>query len=357
MAVVTTREPGSRMSGQSGGPSGRSLLKSLGLHLAALVLVLLIPAQAIRTDAAPTELEVVFHRTRPPIELPAPKALPPGTRELTTVAARREGGGRPAPSAVVDERPAVSEAPGAPEVPPGIEGSPVAEVVPQPQRKVGNVGILAFKDQIASLSRDKVVPRLGADARYSAADDTGRPSARSGLTTNAPGSSGGINAGSLSRTVGGGGGGGGKGSGGDGRGGGDGSGGGGGLQGVQVGRATSTIASIGGGGDDRPKARSGVGPSRTDEEIQIVFDRHKASFYRLYNRELRTNPTLQGQMVLRLTIEPDGSVSMCALQSSDMNSPELAAQVVERVKGIDFGAKEGVRTVTISYPIDFLPAN
>ena len=43
----------------------------------------------------------------------------------------------------------------------------------QPQRKVGNAGILAFKDKFASLSQDKVVPRLGADARYSAADDVG----------------------------------------------------------------------------------------------------------------------------------------------------------------------------------------
>jgi hypothetical protein len=123
---------------------------------------------------------------------------------------------------------------------------------------------------------------------------------------------------------------------------------------VPVGRATSPIASI--AGSDRPKARSGPGPSRTDEEIQIVFDRHKASFYRLYNRELRNNPALKGQMILRLTIEPDGSVSMCVLQSTDMAAPDLAAQVVNRVKTINFGAKEGVQTVTITYPIDFLPA-
>jgi hypothetical protein len=125
---------------------------------------------------------------------------------------------------------------------------------------------------------------------------------------------------------------------------------------VSIGRATSPIAGVGGGGADRPKARGGLGPARTDEEIQIVFDRYKASFYRLYNRELRNNPTLKGQMVLRLTIEPDGSVSMCVLQSSDMNAPDLAAQVVERVKTINFGAKEGVKAVTITYPIDFLPA-
>jgi hypothetical protein len=61
-------------------------------------------------------------------------------------------------------------------------------------------------------------------------------------------------------------------------------------------------------------------------------------------------------MVLLLTIEPDGSVSMCVLQSTDMDAPELAAQVVNRVRTINFGAKEGVRSLTIVYPIDFLPA-
>ena len=122
---------------------------------------------------------------------------------------------------------------------------------------------------------------------------------------------------------------------------------------MSVVRATSPIAPFGG---DRPKARGGPGPSRTDEEIQIVFDRYKASFYRLYNRELRNNPLLQGQMVMRLTIEPDGSVSMCVLQSTDMDAPDLAAQVVNRVRTMNFGAKEGVHAVTIVYPIDFLPA-
>ena len=128
----------------------------------------------------------------------------------------------------------------------------------------------------------------------------------------------------------------------------------GGMPGVQVARAKSSIAGIGGGGD-RPKAHSGPGASRTDEEIQIVFDRYKSAFYRDYNRALRINPTLQGKMVLRLTIEPDGSVSMCQLQSTDMDSPDLVTQVVNRVKTINFGPKEGVQAVTIVVP-DRLPA-
>jgi hypothetical protein len=76
----------------------------------------------------------------------------------------------------------------------------------------------------------------------------------------------------------------------------------------------------------------------------------------LYNRELRNDPTLRGQLVLQLTIEPDGSVSLCKLHSSNMQAPLLADQVVDRVRGFDFGAKPDIVAVTIIYPIDFLPA-
>jgi hypothetical protein len=46
---------------------------------------------------------------------------------------------------------------------------------------------------------------------------------------------------------------------------------------------------------------------------------------------------------------------MCVLESSDMQTPNLSAQVVDRVRTINFGAKE-VQALTIVYPIDFLPA-
>lgn len=199
-------------------------------------------------------------------------------------------------------------------------------------------GILAFRSKIAAAQDDQVVARLGNQARIDNSDyaSAGRAE-RSMLTTSAPGSSGGINLSSLSRGTGGG-----KGAGGN-------------MAGVQTTRATSAIASVGTPGGDRPLSGDGAAAGRTDEEIQIVFDRYKAALYRLYNKELRKDPTLKGQIVLRLTIEPDGSVSMCELKSTDMNAPDLSAQVIERVKAFDFGAK-AVPAITIFYPIDFLPA-
>jgi hypothetical protein len=308
------------------------MLTSFAFHAVALVILLLVPAEAWRHSVLPKpQVDIVFHRPAP-VEIPVHVAPPPPPRGSTAPGVR-PGTPMPSPKPKPDVPPS-PEGPGKPDLPPGPKEAPPVEA---PQVKIGHVGILALKEKFASLAQDKVAPRLGADARYGAADEVGKPSSPSRLTTNSPGSSGGINLASLNHNVGGGGGSEG-----------------GGIPGVSVGRATSTIDSIGGG--DRPLAHSGPGPSRTDEEIQIVFDRYKASFYRTYNRMLRNDPTLRGQMVLRLTIEPDGSVSMCKLQSSDMNAPELAEQVVNITRTINFGAKDGVQALTISYPIDFLPA-
>ncbi len=335
----------------SGAPTARSMAKSLAIHVFVLAVLMVIPAQALfRSEPPNKELDIVFYRP-PEIAVNSravSRPMPRGTTEAGSPPGAPAPALKPKPNA-----PAGPDLAGKAELPPGPEmGSPV-----EAKPKVGNVGILAYKDKFASLAQDTVVVPLGADARHVAADDVGRPSARSLLTSNTPGSSGGINLASLSRSVGGGGGGGGGGSGSGGVGGhgsGAGGSGGAGIGGVGVGRAVSPITPI--TGADRPKARGGPGPARTDEEIQIVFDRYKASFYRLYNRELRNNPALKGQMVLRLTIEPDGSVSMCALRSTDMDAPDLATQVVSRVRTINFGAKDGVPAVTIVYPIDFLPA-
>lgn len=328
---MTTMESSGSMFRESGVLSRRSMVESLVLHAIVLALVMLLGASVLLRNGAPRtkkELDIVFYH---------PAAAPVAAVTVPPPAAKGATAGEP--------RPKASEAvkgPGKPELPSGPEKGFSADVKP-PEPTVGRAGILAFKEQFASLAQDTVTTRLGNDAHYAATDEGGPASSHSVLTTNTPGSSGGIDGGSLSRNVGGGGG----------RGGGGG--GNGGMPGVKVVRATSSIASIGGGGD-RPKAHSGLGASRTDEEIQIVFDRYKSAFYRDYNRALRNNPTLQGKMVLRLTIEPDGSVSMCQLQSTDMDSPDLSAQVVGRVKTINFGAKDGVQAVTIVYPIDFLPA-
>lgn len=95
---------------------------------------------------------------------------------------------------------------------------------------------------------------------------------------------------------------------------------------------------------------------RTDAEIQLVFDKNKSALYSLYNRALRQDPTLQGKVVLKITIDPSGSVNSCEVVSSEMNAPELIQKIVARVLMFDFGSKDVALTIT-TFPIDFLPTS
>ncbi|MFC6632840.1 AgmX/PglI C-terminal domain-containing protein [Microbulbifer taiwanensis] len=203
------------------------------------------------------------------------------------------------------------------------------------RKKAERAGVLAFKDNFQDLIEDDLDNRLGQQTQLSTAGKKENRSQRSLITAAAKAGSGGINTAELSRNAGG------TGTA---------------LAGVAFSRVESSIGTEGDfAGEDRPLS-DGVGPSRTDEEIQIVFDRYKAALYRIYNRELRNNPALQGKMVLKITIEPDGSVSLAKVESSDMDSPALNTKILMRVKRFNFGAKAGVPTITILYPIDFLPA-
>src|SRR5215469_5382524 len=222
---------------ESGAPSTRSMVESLVLHALLLGLLMLVSASLLLHSVPPKkkEVDIVFYRPPEVAARAVPLSLPRGTTGVPP--------GLPAPAPKPRANaPKGPDAPGKPELPSGPrEGFSAEAQPPQPQPSVGRAGILAFKDKLASLAQDKVAPHLGADARYGAADDVGRPSSLSMLATNTPGSSGGIDVGSLNHSVGGGGG---RGGGGGGGGGGNGSGGaGGGFPGGA--RATSSIASIG----------------------------------------------------------------------------------------------------------------
>lgn len=285
-----------------------------------------------RALAAALLASLVLGLIFPLVDLPLPDPWEPTeVPERLTRLVREEPPAPPAPAVQEPAKPQEEAEPAEEAV--AEEKAPEPEAREAPAGSAPSQGILAFREKFSGLAEADPTERLGSQARIrdDAEAASGRPT-RSMVTTKAPGSSGGINLSSLSRDVGGGG---------SGR-----------IEGVQVARASSSIGGV--RGEDRPLS-DGPGAGRTDEEIQIVFDRHKAALYRLYNRELRKDPTLKGQMVLRLRIEPDGSVSLCEVKSSDMDAPRLATRVVARVKTFDFGAKE-VPPVTILYPIDFLPA-
>jgi len=214
------------------------------------------------------------------------------------------------------------------------------------RRRASGVGLLAMKNELADLRGAPVAAQFQKDIKpgpgvgsgsgpgVGAGRNPGLPS-RSLITSNATGSSGGINTGSLSRDTGGGG---------------------------LAGRSTTVVeGAIGGAGGGGPGAggtlrRGGSGKaSRSIEDIKLVFDHNKGSIYALYNRALREDPTLQGKVVVKLTIAPSGQVLDCQLVSSELRAPDLERKLLVRIKQFDFGAK-AVDAMVVTYPIDFLPS-
>lgn len=94
---------------------------------------------------------------------------------------------------------------------------------------------------------------------------------------------------------------------------------------------------------------------RPEFEIEQVFQKNKSAIYAIYNRALRKDPTLQGKVVIELTIAPSGKVTKARILSSDLNNKKLERKLILRVKSFRF--KPGnTGTVTVKYPIDFLPS-
>jgi TonB family protein len=198
------------------------------------------------------------------------------------------------------------------------------------REKAQKSGILALSDSLSEL-RDNTVTKSLRNTRLSQAGGQARKTERAVLTAGTTTSSSGVRTAGLSRNTGG---------------------------GSLAGRSTTAVHSPTGNAEGGSAGGNGKGSraaGRSIEEIQMIFDRNKGSIYSVYNRALRKDPALQGKVVLKLTIAPSGKVTHCSVVSSELGDTALGTKITSRVKRFDFGAKE-VAEVTITYPIDFLPA-
>lgn len=95
--------------------------------------------------------------------------------------------------------------------------------------------------------------------------------------------------------------------------------------------------------------------TRSQEEIERVFQKNKGAIFSIYNRELRKDPSLQGKIVIELTIAPNGTVTKCIVVSSELNHKKLEKRLLSKIRKFRFANKK-VPVITVSYPIDFLPS-
>ena len=106
---------------------------------------------------------------------------------------------------------------------------------------------------------------------------------------------------------------------------------------------------------DQRQVRSGQN-KRPEQEIQLVFDQYKGKLEALYMRALRKeDPSLEGKVVFELTISPSGKVIKCRIISSELHSKSLERKLIASIKSFRFSSRN-VETVTVTYPVDFLPS-
>jgi TonB family protein len=220
---------------------------------------------------------------------------------------------------------------------PEPEPEPIPEPEPEPDREElareqAQAAFMPFAEDLADLVDQELLEKVQDDNReLTASVGEAQRNERSMITSKVGTASGGINTASMSRNTGGTG-----------------------IAGRSTTKVDSPVADIGPAGGARRTGTSGKA-SRSREEIELVFDRNKGAIFALYNRALRNDPTLEGKLVLRLTIAPNGAVTFCEIVSSELNDPDLESKLVARVKLFQFEAKD-VEPITTTKPIDFFPA-
>ncbi|MGQ9706481.1 MAG: AgmX/PglI C-terminal domain-containing protein [bacterium] len=106
---------------------------------------------------------------------------------------------------------------------------------------------------------------------------------------------------------------------------------------------------------DDPLSITGEGagdPLRSKSTINSVIRSRMGDIRNVYNLELRNNPTLEGKVVISLTITPDGSVVKANVISSSLNSSKLENAIISNILLAKFPPIVG-GVVTTTYPFYF----
>ena len=223
-----------------------------------------------------------------------------------------------------------------------VEAEPEPEpIIPEPEpeidvaevaREQAQAAFLPFAEDLADLVDQELLEKVADNRDLSSSIGGAARNERSMITSKVGAASGGINTASMSRNTGGTG-----------------------IAGRTTTKVDSPVAGLAqNAGGARRTGISGKA-SRSREEIELIFDKNKGAIFALYNRALRRDPTLEGKLVLRLTIAPSGIVTFCEIVSSDLGDLELEDKLVRRVKLFRFEARD-VEAITTTKPIDFFPA-
>jgi hypothetical protein len=206
-----------------------------------------------------------------------------------------------------------------------------AEITEQAKTKAKQSGLLAFQDDLASMRDDASINNL-ADTDTIKGAGASNQTQRKFIGKKVAGNSGGVDTSRLTTNVG--------------------------SKGELAGRKnTEYVAPSEGLASIAAKqivTEDTVLGNRETESIRKVLDANKGAIYAIYRKALRSDPSLQGKVTVKLSIEPNGTVSKIELVFSELDSKGVENKLLNRIKLINFG-EQSVTTTVLDYSFNFLP--
>ena len=204
------------------------------------------------------------------------------------------------------------------------------DLMKQARDKAARTGVLAFADDLAAMRQDIDVSSVR-KSNLSRGAAQAKKTERKLLASKATAAVGGISSAALSRDTG----------------------------GVALSARETTLidapTGLAVGAADQAAASDVADYSgRSSESVRRVMDANKGAVFAIYNRALRSDPTLSGKLLFNMVIEPSGAISAIKLVSSEVADQALVKKILARIKLINFGG-EPVGQTDVNYSFDFLP--
>jgi protein TonB len=206
-----------------------------------------------------------------------------------------------------------------------------AELTEQAKNKAKQSGLLAFQDDLASM-RDNANLNNLADTDTIKGAGANNQTQRKFVGKKIAGNSGGVNTSSLTTNIG--------------------------SKGELAGRKNTEYAAPSEGlaslAVKQFETEDSVLGDRNIESIRKVLDANKGAIYAIYRKALRSDPSLEGKVTVKLNIEPNGGVSKVELVFSELDSNVVENKLLSRIKLINFGEQNVISTL-LEYSFNFLP--
>jgi hypothetical protein len=128
------------------------------------------------------------------------------------------------------------------------------------------------------------------------------------------------------------------------------------LQGAKLGSSSTTVIDNKSDAGPRPKG-SGEEPGRTREDIRAIIAARRDEARACYDNGLANNPTMEGDLDIKWTIDPDGNVTeaMADDSKSTIHDKPTTDCIAAIIRKIHFAKSSKGYESRMHYPFNFHP--